>query len=179
MRKLLLTLLALTAIQLCATTVVPMTVEQLAISASQIVRARAVSSQARWDAEHAHIYTFTNFELLENLKGPSTSQIVVRQMGGRVGNIEQRVAGVRRWQTGDESVLFLRPSEVGGGVMAVVGLFQGNFTVKRKMLSEAVVTNGVPDAMQYDRATHASSHFQSSDIPLTELRQRVARASGR
>jgi hypothetical protein len=179
MRKFLVGLLALFAIQLCATTVVPMSVEQLTMSSTQIVRARAITSQSSWDAEHAHIYTFTSFESLEDLKGARSSQLVVRQMGGRVGNIEQRVAGVRRWQAGDESVLFLRPSEVGGGVMAVVGLFQGNFAVKRNMLSEAVVMNGVPDAMQYDPATHASSHFRSSQITLSELRQRVARVAGR
>jgi hypothetical protein len=179
MRKFLLALLALFAIQLCATTVVPMSVEQLATSSTEIVRARAITSQSSWDAEHSHIYTFTSFESLENLKGAGSSQVVVRQMGGRVGNIEQRVAGVRRWQAGDESVLFLRPSEVGGGVMAVVGLFQGNFAVKRNMLSEPVVMNGVPDAMQYDPASHASSHFRSAQITLSELRQRVARVAGR
>src|SRR4051794_20142458 len=138
MRKFFVLFVALVAIQLCATTVIPMSVEQLATSSTQIVRARATSSRASWDAGHAHIYTFTSFDALENLKGSRSSQVVVRQMGGRVGNIEQRVAGVRSFHSGDEAVLFLRPSEVGGGVMAIVGLFQGNFAVKRNMLSEPV-----------------------------------------
>ena len=172
-------LVALFAAQLFATSVIPMSVEQLAVSSTNIVRARALSSESSWDAEHAHIYTFTRFQPLETLKGMPASEIVVRQMGGRVGNIEQRVSGVRRWSAGDESVLFLRPSEVGQGVMAVVGLFQGNFAVKRISLSDAVATNGVPDAMQLDTSKGTVTHFRAAQITLSELRQRVARVAGR
>jgi len=179
MRKVLITIFALFAAQLCATSVIPMSVEQLTVSSSEVVRARALSSQSSWDGEHAHIYTFTRFQSLETLKGSASSEIVVRQMGGRVGNIEQRVSGVRRWNAGDESVLFLRPSEVGQGVMAVVGLFQGNFSVKRTAVAEPLATNGVLDAMQYDPATRASTHFRAAEISLRELRERVARVSGR
>jgi hypothetical protein len=178
MRRFTILFIALFALQLCATSVIPMSVEQLTVVSSQIVRARAVSSQSSWDAEGAHIYTFTRFQSLESLKGAAPAEIVVRQMGGRVGNIEQRVSGVRRWQQGDESVLFLRPSEVGQGVMAVVGLFQGNFAVKRSAVSEPMATNGVPDALQYDRSTHTTTQFRSSQITLRELRQRVARVTG-
>jgi len=178
MRRLAIFIIVLFALQLCATSVIPMSVEQLAVASSVIVRARALSNQSSWDAERAHIYTFTRFQALENLKGAASSEIIVRQMGGRVGNIEQRVSGVRRWQMGDESVLFLRPSEVGQGVMAVVGLFQGNYAVKRTALSEPMTTNGAPEAMQYDPSTRTTTHFRSSQITLRELRQRVARVTG-
>jgi hypothetical protein len=177
--KSILIFLALFAAQLFATSVIPMSVEQLTVSSSYIVRARALSSESAWDSEHAHIYTFTHFQPLESLKGTASSEIVVRQMGGRVGNIEQRVSGVRRWNAGDESVLFLRPSEVGNGVMAVVGLFQGNFAVKRVGATEAIASNGVPDAMQFDSASGSITHFRAAQITLSQLRQRVARVAGR
>ena len=179
MRKALVPLFVVIAAQLFATSVIPMSVEQLTISSTEIVRARAISSVSSWDADHAHIYTFTSFEPIETWKGAAPSQIVVRQMGGRVGNIEQRVSGVRRWSAGDESVLFLRPSEVGQGVMAVVGLFQGNFAVKRSAVAEPLALNGVPDAMQYDPATRTATQFRAKPITLRELHERVARMSGR
>lgn len=172
-------LFALFTMHLFATSVIPMSVEQLAESSTNIVRVRALSSESSWDAEHAHIYTFTHLQPLENLKGVTSAEIVVRQMGGRVGNIEQRVSGVRRWRVGDESVLFLRPSEVGNGVMAVVGLFQGNFAVKRISVTEAVASNGVPDAMQLNTTSGTVMHFRAAQMTLSELRQRVARAAGR
>ena len=173
-------LFALFAAQLFATSVIPMSIEQLTVSSTKVVRASAISSESSWDAEHAHIYTFTHFKPLETLKGGADSEIVVRQMGGRVGNIEQRVSGVRRWNAGDESVLFLRPSEAGNGVMAVVGLFQGNFAVQRtSRLKEAIATNGVPDAMQLDTNSGAVTQFRAAQFPLNELRQRVARVAGR
>jgi hypothetical protein len=179
MRKLLLVLIALVAAQLCATSVIPMSVEQMATAATHVVRAQAISSRAQWNAEHTQIFTFTRFQSLEALKGATGAEFVVRQMGGRVGNIEQKVSGVRRWQGGEEAVLFLRPSEVGGGVFAVVGLFQGNFAVTRAAGAEATVSNGVVDAMQYDPATRTSQQFRSARISLSELRQRVALARGR
>jgi hypothetical protein len=178
MRKFSLLVVTLIAVQLCATSVIPMSVEQLSVAATQIVRAKAVTSMASWNADQTQIFTFTTFQSLETLKGSPSMQVVVRQMGGRVGNIEQKVSGVRRWQTGDESVLFLRPSEVGHGVMAVVGLFQGNFTVKRNGVAEAIASNGVADAIQYDRATGTSTHFHAAEITLRELRQRVSQVSG-
>ena len=178
MRKGLIVFTLLLAAQLFATSVIPMSVEQLATSASEIVRARAISSVSSWDADHAHIYTFTSFQPLDTWKGAASSQLVVRQMGGRVGNIEQRVSGVRRWSAGDEAVLFLRPSEVGNGVMAVVGLFQGNFAVKRAADAEPLAVNGVPDVMQYDPATRTSTQFRAEPITLRELHDRVTRVSG-
>lgn len=169
---------SLVAAQLFGTSVIPMSVEQLSVASTRIVRARALSSESMWNADHTQIYTFTHFQPLESLKGATTSEFVVRQMGGRVGNIEQKVSGVRRWQSGEESVLFLRPSEVGQGVMAVVGLFQGNFAVQRKASAEPIVTNGVADAMQYDRATGSASHFRAAQLTLRELRQRVSQVTG-
>jgi hypothetical protein len=179
MRKYCLIIVALFAVQLCATSVIPMSVEQMTVAASHVLRARAISSEAQWNADHTQIFTYTRFQPLETLKGAASSEIVVRQMGGRVGTIEQKVSGVRRWRTGDESVLFLRPSEVGNGVMAVVGLFQGNFAVKRTSSTEAIATNGVEDAMQFDPSTGTAKHYQAAQISLTELRQRVSRVMGR
>ncbi len=120
MRKLAILGGLLLAVQMFATSVIPMSVEQLTSAATQVVRARAISSESRWNDAHTLIFTFTRFARVETWKGEAGAEFTVRQMGGRVGNIEQKVSGVRRWNAGDEAVLFLRPSEAGGGVMAVV-----------------------------------------------------------
>ncbi len=51
-----------------ATTVIPMSVEELTRAASDVVEARAVSSRAAWNAQHTLIYTYTTFELTHSLK---------------------------------------------------------------------------------------------------------------
>lgn len=178
MRKFAYIFFALLAVQAFATSVLPMSVEQLTAAATTVVRARAISSEARWDDSHTRIYTFTRFLPLEDWKGASGAEFTVRQMGGRVGNIEQKVSGVRRFSDGDEAVLFLRPSEAGAGVMAVVGLFQGNFAVNRST-TQATVTNGVPGVMQLDPRSQSMQQFQAARLSLDDLKQRVFRAMGR
>jgi hypothetical protein len=176
MRRLSILLVVFVALRLCATSVIPMSVEELARASTQVVRARALSSESSWNPSHTQIFTFTRFEALENWKGAAGTEFVVRQMGGRVGNIEQKVSGVRTWKANDEAVLFLRPSEAGGGVMAIVGLFQGNFAVDR---NRATASNGVPDAIAFDPATRTATHFHAARFALTELQRRVALAAGR
>ncbi len=176
-RRLLSALTVVVALQLWATSVIPMSVEQLTAAASNVVRARAISSEARWNEDRTIIYTFTRFASIETWKGAPASEFIVRQMGGRVGNVEQKVSGVRRWNAGDEAILFLRPSEAGNGVMAVVGLFQGNFSLHADG-GKLIASNGVPDALQLNSATQQLEHFKAASYTLSELHQRVVRALG-
>src|SRR3954471_12066643 len=111
-----------------ATSVVPIAVEELARRADSVVEARAVASWSQWESDHL-IYTYTRFAVSRALKGGAAGSVVVRQMGGSAGGYTQKVVGIRHWTPGEEAVLFLRPSEARGGVMAVVGLMQGNFVV--------------------------------------------------
>ncbi len=180
MRRSVLTLLM--AMTFCAmstaTIVIPMSIEEMTVKADRVVRARAMSSHSEWNPAHTEIDTFTTFQVIETMKGAQASTIVVRQMGGHVGNVIQKVSGVRHWNLGEEQVLFLRPSEVGGGVTAVVGLFQGSFRVQRAGAA-AMVSNGAPEALQYDPTRQTTGQFRSSNITLDELRQRVSRVVAR
>ncbi len=177
MRKTLLLAVVMIAAQLVATSVIPMSVEDMAVTATHVVRAQAGSSESRWNETGTQIYTYTHFKTLETWKGAPGAEFTVRQMGGRVGNVVQKVSGVRRFNSGDEAVLFLRPSESAGS-MAIVGLFQGNFSVSRKLFAEPMASNGVPDAMQVDPSTNSVEHFRAAQYKLSELRARVAKVVG-
>src|SRR5205085_2267282 len=120
-------LLSLAAPLLFATTVIPMDVEKLASLSTHIVEARAGQSVSQWNSEHTLILTYTTFEVKKILKGQTPGTIVVRQLGGTVEGVSQRVSGVRPWQEGEESVLFLQPSSIPDGALVVTGLMQGNF----------------------------------------------------
>ena len=159
--------------RLRATSVVPMSVEEMTTKAELIVEGRALEQWSQWDNNEHLIYTYTRFAVTQRLKGSTAGTVVVRQMGGSAGGYTQIVSGVRRWQTGDEAVLFLRSSVANDGSMAVVGLMQGNFRMTRAN-GAVTVSNGVPGASTL--ANGAATVFTGARMTLVELEQRVRRA---
>jgi len=157
-----------------ATTVSPIAVEELARRADVVVEARAVRSWSQWDEGQHLIYTYTRFAVGRALKGAAGPAIVVRQMGGTAGGYTQKVAGVRQWTPGEESVLFLRASDARDGSMAVVGLMQGSFVVVHEASGETTVSNGVPEVSSFERG--AVRTYTGSRMTLRELERRVGRA---
>lgn len=167
-------LIALIAPALRATSIVPMTIEQLTTAAQTVVEGRALEQWSQWDTSEHLIYTYTPFAVSSRLKGSSPQTIVVRQMGGSAGGYTQIVSGVRHWQPGDEAVLFLRPSVANDGSLAVVGLMQGNFRVVRAADGSVTAGNGVPAVSILKDG--AAATFTGSRMPLAELEQRVRRS---
>ena len=159
-----------------ATTVKPLSVEELTARSTHVVRARAVESHSAWNAGHTLIYTETRFTAEENLKGTAPSTFTVRQIGGSAEGYTQKVSGVRSWRPGEETVLFLRPSETNDGTYAITGLIQGNFAVKRTSTGTPIVSNGVPDVKAFDTATGKLSQYGGASMSLQELKRRVSSA---
>ena len=159
-----------------ATTVIPVSVESLTETSSEIIEARALTSWPQWNPEHTIIFTYTRFEVMRTLKGPSMPEIVVKQMGGSADGYTQKVAGVRRWQAGEQSVLFLRSSDAADGSLVVTGLMQGNFRMSRAPDGEVVVSNGISGVIAYDRASKKISGYQGSRMTLGDLEQRIMKA---
>lgn len=155
-----------------ATSIVPMSLQELTSRAQLVVEGRALEQWSQWDNSEHLIYTYTRFAVTQRLKGTVGDTLVVRQMGGSAGGYTQIVSGVRHWQLGDESVLFLRASVARDGSMAVVGLMQGNFRMMRAGDGTTTVSNGVPAVSVVGNA----GTFTGSRMPLAELEQRVRRA---
>jgi len=157
-----------------ATTVRPVSVETLTAQASMIVHGQAMESWSAWDDQHHLIFTFTRVQVSKSLKGQAQS-LVVRQLGGTVNGITVRASGVRHLLPGEETVLFLRPSEVRDGSMAIVGLMQGQFRVQRSSSGEATVSNGMPDVQQLSNGRIVQ--YNGAHMTLNELEQRVKGAN--
>jgi hypothetical protein len=161
---------------LSATTVVPMGVEALTRASSHVVEARATGSTSQWNPEHTFIFTYTRFEVTRTLKGHASKEILVRQIGGTVEGITQKVAGVRQWRSGDEAVLFLQPSPVADGTLIVTGLMQGNFLMRRTQAGRTYVSNGMPEAFEYQAATGEVTSYRRNTMRLDEIESRVQKA---
>jgi hypothetical protein len=159
-----------------ATTVIPMSVERLTEVSSHVVEGQAIETWSEWNAQHTQILTYTKFQVARALKGRSPAVVVVKQLGGTVGETTQKVYGVRYLRPGQETVLFLRPAEELDGTMVISGLMQGNFQVRTSASGEKLVSNGMPEVSAYSLATREISSYRGNTMRLDELRSRVQRA---
>lgn len=159
-----------------ATTVIPMSVEELTRAASRIVEARAVSSRSAWNEQHSLIYTYTTYQVTRGLKGTAAQTITVKQLGGSAGGYTQKVSGVHHAQAGEEALLFVRPSEAADGTDVVVGLIQGNFRVYHASDGQAMVTNGISGAQAVERGSGRVTEYTGAAMPLNQAEARIRRA---
>lgn len=159
-----------------ATTVKPMSIDDLTSAASAIVEGQATDSWSAWNPQHTLIYTFTRVRVAKTLKGTADSTILVKQLGGSAGGYTQKVAGVHPMRMGDTSVLFLRPSEARDGTMVIVGLMQGNFHIEKETHSgAAVVNNGAGDVHQ--SSATSVTEYRGAKLTLRQLESRVRKAA--
>ena len=168
----------LLAVAAAATTVIPMSVERLATQSSHIVYARALGHHSAWNADHTRIFTYTQFQVMQTLKGNTPATIVVKQLGGHAGGYNMKVAGVRYWQNGEDAVLFLQPTAPSDGTYRVTGLMQGNFRATQTSSGKVVVSNGVPEAKEVAASGEVQA-YRGSQMTLQELERRVRQAVGR
>lgn len=158
-----------------STTVVPVTVEELAHNSTDVVVGSTGEPRSMWNAAHTMIYTVTPFQIERAIKGSRSGQVMVTQMGGRLDGIETKVAGVKQFQANERDALFLRPSQDMPGTYVITGLMQGRFTVKQEGGKE-VVSNGVSQVEVFDRKTLQMGEYQGAKMTLQILEQRVRRA---
>ncbi len=158
-----------------ATTIRPMSVDRLTQLASAIVEAQATQTWSQWNAEHTQIYTYTRLTVTRTLKGQQTSSILVKQIGGTVGQIKEVAYGVRHFQPGDHAFLFLEPSAENDGTMRIVGLMQGNFIIYKTQAGETKVSNGVPNVTVQSTSGQLTP-YTGSHLSLNELETRVTKA---
>lgn len=154
-----------------ATTIKPMSVEELTRAADSVVQAQALDSWSAWNPQHTIIFTYTRFAVQRALKGAAPEQIVLKQPGGIVGGYGQRVPGVRTFQQGESAVLFLRPTATADGTHVIVGLVQGNFRLYRQRDGSLAVSNGVPNVSEL--TTGGVRVYTGASMSLGELELRV------
>jgi hypothetical protein len=132
-----------------ATTITPLSVEQMTDASELIVRATV---QEIWveKAEDGRIWTMAQLEVDQVLKGDvETSFVVVSQLGGVHRNEFAMVSGAPRFSVGEDGVFFLE-STAHGARTSVVGWWQGKLTVRqephtgREMLVRFEMTQNTP-----------------------------------
>jgi len=153
-----------------ATTIERMSIEKMSRTAKVIVRARCVGNSTRQNA--GEIWTFTNFAVEQVWRGAAPSQITVRLLGGRDGNLTSSVSGVPRFRAGEEVLLFLEPTPRGD--YSVVSWEQGTFRIRRDPATGR--ESATQDTASFATFDPATRRFKAAGIrrtPVDALRTRV------
>lgn len=135
------------AATLRATTLMQMTVAQMAHAAQEIVRARCIANATQWDK--GELWTFTTFDVEESWRGAANGRITVRLLGGRTAQFTSIVSGVPRFRRGEEVILFLQRTTQGD--YSIVSWQQGTFRIGRDAdTGEERVTQDTAQVQTYD-----------------------------
>ncbi len=114
--------------------------EVLARSSAAAVRGRVTEVVSAWDPDVDGLYTYVTIDVLRSwgLDG-SPTRVVVKQLGGVVGNTAFVVGGQALFEVGEEVLVFLdvRPRD---RTLSVSGLEQGKWIVTGQADSAAAAT---------------------------------------
>jgi hypothetical protein len=153
-----------------ATTLMRMTIAQMAQTAPLIVRARCIANSTSWDT--GEIWTFTDFEVHENWRGSSASRVTVRLLGGKIGNITSSVSGVPSFHAGEEVILFLERTRAGD--FSIVSWEQGTFRIRTDRFSgEETITQDSASFPTFDPATRQFRTGGIRNVPVNSFREQV------
>jgi hypothetical protein len=119
-----------------ATTLERLTLDDMTLKSTAIVRARVTGSHSAYlgTGRGADIYTYYQLQVLETWKSPGPAPTLapteVAVPGGVANGIRQSVAGAPELKPGQEYVLFLWTSR--SGLTQVIGLSQGVFNLSEE-----------------------------------------------
>jgi hypothetical protein len=157
-----------------ATTLMRMSLAQMARAAHEIVRARCLANRTAWD--QGEIWTFTKFEIEETWRGTVRGQIIVRMLGGRTEQLTSFVSGVPRFRPSEEVVLFLEPTSRGD--FSVVSWEQGTFRIQRDASSGGErVTQDTASLETFDPKTRRFEVSGIRNMPIADFRAQVDAAA--
>lgn len=105
--------------------------EELVRSSERALVATALEARSSWAyvAGRKRIVTDTRVRLDRHLGGPNDgAEVMVRTLGGQVGDVGQVVHGEALLRIGEPALLFLTPDS--RGQLGVTGMAQGHFPIR-------------------------------------------------
>jgi len=132
--------LAAGAVATLASTVVPMSLREVAGQAHRVVVGRIERIDSSRDAATGRIVSRVEISETRNLAGEPLGRLSFEMTGGTAGDLRQWIAGFPVLNVGDELVLFLAES-TSTPLGPTVGLWQGVFFVERDASGDRTVVD--------------------------------------
>lgn len=106
--------------------------EELVGRSRHVLLGEPLDAYCQWEriGDRKHIVTYTRVRAHELLGGedPKQDELLIRTLGGRVGELGQLVHGEARLRIAARGVLFVMPTQ---GALAVTAMAQGHYPLKR------------------------------------------------
>ena len=100
--------ISVTVGNLFATSYAKTTLKKFVETSTIIVNATVIESISSWNDAHNNIYTHTRVKIAEVYKGKDLpGEIVIEQIGGRVGDISLEIATSPQFKVNEKTLLFL------------------------------------------------------------------------
>jgi hypothetical protein len=111
-----------------ATTIIPVSDDDLALSSAVIVEGRVVRLDPALDAERGVVYTYVTFNVTRVIKGDlEPGRVVLKQLGGVTADGATVIWGAPYWQQDWRMLLYLNPGP--DGALRVAHLSAGYFRI--------------------------------------------------
>jgi len=172
--------LVMSAAPASASVTIALDLRQLVRRSHVIFLGTVVRQDTHWD-DRRRIVTDVTFSIEDAVKGSSRrgEEIVVRRLGGAIGDLGMRIEGEPSWNDGERSVVFAyRPT--GRPMLRPVGMSQGVLPVRIQAGRELVFPGGAGlalmqrvDTGQLLPAPPALIHTRPLADVLTDIRQVV------
>jgi hypothetical protein len=165
--------LAFCGLPLQSATLERLTLSDMAVKSTLVVRGKVLSSSASFSG--SLVFTHYQVQVSETLKGQSAGVIDVAVPGGVANGIRQAVSGAPEFQPGEEYVFFLWTGK--SGVTQVIGLTQGLFHVTGTGADPSLQRRPSHELM-LDARTHQPVQDQTIAMHLSELRTAISNSLG-
>jgi hypothetical protein len=142
-RFLILCFLALAALgRAWATTVLPLTLDDIVGTANVAFEATCIENRIEHDPQTNLIVTYTTFAVHDVIKGEVGATYTIKQVGGEMPgrDVAFKMHGIPTFTQGQDYIVFLPPAS-SAGFSSPVGLSQGRFTLEHGTAG-ARVANG-------------------------------------
>lgn len=133
--------------------------DTLARSSAAAVQGRVVATSAHWDDAADTIYTFVTIDVVKSWGLPGQpARVVVKQLGGIVGDTAFVVGGQAQFTVGEDVLVFLdvRPRD---NTLSVAGLEQGKWVLTG---SADAATSATREVRGHDQATVVTRDYTSA-----------------
>ncbi len=163
-------LLACLSAPVRATTLERLSLDDMILKSTAIIRGRVLSSQAT--VHKTLIYTHFQVQIVESWKGPAKGTVDVAVPGGSAGGVRQSFAGSPDLISGQEYLLFLWTGKT--GLTHVIGLSQGAMTLGKDSEGNLVVTRGASAVTMLDRSTGQAVSDSNIFMRLRDMSERIS-----
>ena len=143
-----------------ATREIRMDMAELAKTSADVVVAKCISTETKKDENTGLIFTYTTFKVDESLKGEYGDEIVLRVIGGTVGDTTVNAPDAPRFSPDEEVVLFLGPRNTKGYPM-LKSIYSGIYRIRTDESGAKVVTP--PAGYLHDADSNAESRVTTDN----------------